>query len=253
MSSANDAMELAARSTAYGFLAQAFSDPNAKTLACLGRAMPAAEAALATIGEADSRAAFAAVRRELEQTDAEALAARHHSVFGHGVSGDCPPYEGEYGYSHIFQKAHRLADNAGFIDAFGLAPAPGFADRLDHISVELEFMHVLATKAAYALHHGHGEERLTIVHDAMRKYFVEHLGRWARAFAARLEAKAQNGPYAALAQLLAAFVAGEARAMDVGMLPADLPLSEAEADQAPPPCEACAQAGDLNPAMRGSP
>ncbi len=248
-----DVMGARARSQVYAFLAQAFADPDAAMLAWLKQALPTVETALATIDGTESRAALAAVCSEIDGLDEDELAAAHHRVFGHGVSGDCPPYEGEYGHAHIFQKTQSLADNAGFFQAFGLAPAPSSADRLDHISVELEFLHVLAAKKAYALAHDHGEERLAIVHDAARKYLNDHLGRWAPAFAARLESKAQDGPYAALARLLAAFVAEETRALDVVPVMAGIAPFEPQADGGSEVCGGCAAATVFNPAMRGEP
>jgi TorA maturation chaperone TorD len=253
MTNVTEVMEATAHSQVYAFLAQAFADPDATTLAWLKQALPTAETALATIGGTKSRAALAAFCSEIDDLDKYILAAAHHRVFGHGVSGDCPPYEGEYGHPHIFQKTQSLADNAGFLEAFGLAPAPGLTDRLDHIAVELEFLHVLAAKEAYALAHGHGEERLAIVRDATRKYLKDHLGRWAPAFAARLESKAQDGPYAALARLLAAFIAEETLALDVVPVPAAAAPLAPQLDDELAICDGCAAASVFNPAMRGEP
>ncbi len=253
MTNVTNVMRATAHSQVYAFLAQGFADPNAATLAWLRQAVHTAETALAMIGGTESRMALAALHREIDGLDGDGLFAAHHRVFGHGVSGDCPPYEGEYGHPHIFQKTQSLADNAGFLLAFGLAPAPGLTDRLDHIAVELEFLHVLAAKEAYALAQGHGEERLAIVRDAMRKYFGQHLGRWAPAFAARLESKAQGGPYAALARLLAAFVEEEMRALDVAPVPATAGPVAPQSDDEPAVCDGCAVATVFNPAMRGAP
>jgi TorA maturation chaperone TorD len=125
------------------------------------------------------------------------------------------------------------------------------ANRLDQISVELEFLHVLAAKEAYALAHGHGEERLAIVRDATRKYLKEHLGRWAPAFAVQLESKAQDGPYAALARLLAAFVAEETGVLGVTPMTAGVAPFAPQTDDGPAACDGCAAASVFNPAMRG--
>jgi DMSO reductase family type II enzyme chaperone len=253
MTTVTDVVGAKARSHVYAFLAQAFADPDAATLAWLKQTRPTAEAALATIHGTESCAALAAVCSEIDGLDEDELAAAHHRVFGHGVSGDCPPYEGEYGHAHIFQKTQSLADNAGFFQAFGLASAPSLTDRLDHISIELEFLHILAAKEVYALTQGHGEERLAIVRDAARKYFEHHLGRWAPAFATRLESKAQDEPYAALARLLAAFIAEETLALGVAPGPAAAAPFESPADAEPSACDGCAAATVLNPAMRGAP
>ncbi len=251
MTTVTDVMGAKARSQVYAFLAQAFANPDAATLAWLKQTLPTAEVALATIGGTESCAALAAVCSEIDGLDEDEFAVAHHRVFGHGVSGDCPPYEGEYGHAHIFQKTQSLADNAGFFQAFGLAPAPSLTDRLDHISIELEFLHILAAKEAYALTQGHGEERLAIVRDAARKYFEHHLGRWAPAFAARLESKAQDEPYAALARLLAAFIAEETLALDVAPVPSTSFASQPDDEQAV--CDGCAAVSVFNPAMRGEP
>ncbi len=244
------ALQATARSQVYAFLAQALLEPDAPGVARLRQMLRAVEAALAALDAAQSRAALAQVRRTLDGVDADALAAAYRRIFGHIAAGDCPPYEGEYGNAHIFQKTQCLADNAGFLAAFRLAVAPGFTDRLDHIAVELEFMHVLAAKESYALSRGHGEERLALVREAARKYLRDHLGRWAFAFAARLERKAQDGPYAALARLLAAFLAEETLALDVEPVPATLVAGEPQPDEAEP-CGGCAAA--FNPSIRVEP
>lgn len=251
MTNATDAMDAMAHSQAYAFLAEAFGDPDNAMLAWLNQILPVAEAAFAMIGGTNSRAALAALRSEIVHLDEAGLAHAHRSVFGHGVSGDCPPYEGEYGQPHIFQKTQSLADNVGFLQAFGLAPAPNHVDRLDHIGVELEFMHVLAAKEAYALIHGHGEDRLAIVREARRKYLKDHLGRWAPEFAARLETKAHDGPYAALARLLAAFVMEQACALDITLAPPDSANSEPEDGDDSAVCNSCVAAAVLDPALRG--
>ena len=107
MTAVTDVMRAGARSHVYAFLAQAYADPDAATLAWLKQTLPTAEAALATIGGTESRAALAAVCSEIGGLDEDELAAAHHRIFGHGVSGDCPPYEGEYGHAHIFQKTQK--------------------------------------------------------------------------------------------------------------------------------------------------
>lgn len=252
MTSAEEERGAGARSQVYAFLAQGFAEPDATTLAGMRQTLPRAEAALAELGDAECHAALAALSREIGLLGPDELIAAHRRVFGLGVSGDCPPYEAEYGQPHIFQKAHCLADHAGFLKAFGLEPAPGFSDRSDHVSIELEFLHVLAAKEDYALAQGHSGEQVAIVRDATRSYLSDHLGRWAPAFAARVSAKAQEGPYAALARLLAVFLAQETRALGLAPVLADLVAPEPQADDGPPACGTCAAAA-FNPAVRGVP
>lgn len=245
MSDAMAMSQAAARSQVYAFLAQAFADPDPARRTLLDRTLSAAGTALEALGDARCRAALAAVGRDLDALDHGGLGAAHHRVFGHTVSGDCPPYEGEYGHAHVFQKTQCLADNNGFYRAFGLTLAPDFADRADHISVELEFLHVLAAKEAYALERDHGAEKVEIVREATRSYLRDHLGRWAPAFAARLESKARDGFYAGLARLLAAFVADEALAFDVTPAPACGISVQLQPEGSSPGCEGCLTGADV--------
>lgn len=253
MTDTQAASHASARSHFYAFLAAALADPTVSGEAELQALLPAAETAVATLDRPRSRAAMVALRSELSSGHGCDLAAAYRRVFGLGVSGDCPPYEGEYGSAHIFQKTHILADNAGFLKAFGLDPAPGFADRQDHIAVELEFLHVLAAKEAYALVRDHDEEHLAILGNATRRYLKDHLGRWAPEFARRLEAKAEAGPYAALARLLAAFIAEELLAFGVAPEAASPVMPAWRAEDAEASCQGCVAAEAFGSALRGAP
>jgi hypothetical protein len=97
------------------------------------------------------------------------------------------------------------------------------------------------------------EMRVAIVRDATRKYLKDHLGRWAPAFAARLESKAQDGPYAALARLLANFIAEDTLALNVTPVPAAAAPLAPQPDDELAICDGCAEASVFNPAMRGEP
>lgn len=245
--------QAAARSQFYAFLAWAFADPDTTTQELLVQALPAAESAAAVLNRTETHMALGPVRRELDALSADGLAREHLRVFGHTASGDCPPYEGEYGHPHIFQKTHCLADNNGFYRAFGLALSPDLADRPDHVSVELEFLHVLARKEAYAIANGHDEEKLAIVRDATRNYLRDHLGRWAPVFAARLQAKAGEGVYAALGALLAAFIADEAFTFGVTVSPSAALADKPNPDDGAAGCAGCLANEGLAPGTGGEP
>ncbi len=142
------------------------------------------------------------------------LQAEHRRVFGPTLSQDCPPYETEYGKAHIFRQAHDMGDIAGFYRAFGLEVSDDARERLDHISVELEFMHFLTYKEAYALKH-HGVEQAEICREAQIKFLKDHLGRWVPLFARHLARKAHSGFYKGLAEFLEDFVALEGALLGV--------------------------------------
>ena len=141
------------------------------------------------------------------------LQGEYRRIFGHTVSKDCPPYETEYGKAHIFQQASEMADIGGFYRAFGLEASEENRDRLDHISTELEFMHVLAYKEAHALEY-HGEEKGQLCREAQQKFLNEHLGRWALYFVGLLSKKAETGFYRELASLTKSFMTFEARFLE---------------------------------------
>jgi hypothetical protein len=98
-----------------------------------------------------------------------------------------------------------MGDIAGYYKAFGLELAEVVHERLDHISVELEFLHFLAYKESYALCHD-GEDKLQIVVDAEKKFVRDHIGRWAPLFADMASKKAQRGFFHLLCELCKAYL-----------------------------------------------
>ena len=118
---------------------------------------------------------------ELQSCDDGGLEDEYIEVFGHTLSTDCSPYESEYGQAHVFQKSHTLADLSTFYQAFGVSINPELKDRLDHISVEMEFMHLLTLKEAYARGNGHGEDKALLCRQAQEKFLANHLGTWIKA------------------------------------------------------------------------
>ena len=162
----------------------------------------------------------------------EALTDDYHRVFGHQIGVDCPLYESQYAAGEVFQQAQCLADIAAFYRAFGLDVGEEVRERPDHLSLELEFMHVLAYREAYARSH-HGPDEVALLIDAQRAFLRDHLARWAPSFS-RLVVRKTSGPYGALAALLLEWGAAEARALGVGSVdelevtPADAPAPQGE-------------------------
>ncbi|RMH36965.1 MAG: hypothetical protein D6690_04780 [Nitrospirae bacterium] len=130
--------------------------------------------------------------------DIQDLRDEHRRVFSNVISLDCPPYETLFGNDHVFGQSYVMGDIAGFYSAFGLQLSRDIHERLDHLSVELEFLHYLAYKESYALLHD-GPEKLQTVIDAEKKFVKEHVGRWVPLFAGMLKRKADYGFYKILA------------------------------------------------------
>jgi TorA maturation chaperone TorD len=128
------------------------------------------------------------------------LQSEHRRVFSNVITLDCPPYETLFGNDHVFGQAHTMGDIAGFYRAFGVELSRDIHERMDHLSVELEFMHFLAYKESYARCHD-GAEKVQIVVDAQKKFVKEHIGRWVPLFARMLVKKADSGFFRHMADL----------------------------------------------------
>ncbi len=130
------------------------------------------------------------------------LQSEHRRVFSNVITLDCPPYETLFGNDHVFGQAHVMGDIAGFYKAFGLELSRDIHERLDHLSVELEFMHFLAYKESYARCHD-GAEKTQIVVDAQKKFVKDHIGRWVPLFSRMLVKKADKGFFRYMAEFTA--------------------------------------------------
>ena len=199
------------RASVYRLLGGAFVHPTPARLDAL--ALAAATAAAASEGPLrDKLARFALAASE---ADAAAVADEHMFLFGRQVR--CSPYESAYsGLSPFGDKSARLADVAGFYEAFGLNPAAAQPDMEDHVGAELEFMSALALKEAYARAEGDGES-LEITRGAEIRFLTDHLGRWADAFAGAVAEATPLPLYTEAASLLAAWVRAEVE--DLGAAP----------------------------------
>ncbi len=145
-------------------------------------------------------------KTEGENWSIQDLRDEHRRVFSNVIALDCPPYETLFGNDHVFGQSYVMGDIAGFYSAFGLQLSPDIHERLDHLSVELEFMHYLAYKESYAILHD-GAEKLKTVMEAEKKFVKEHIGRWVPLFADMLKRKAEYGFYKVLADFTADWVA----------------------------------------------
>ena len=228
-----------ARSRAYEFISAAFSYPDPDLVEFLQSRLPDLENRFLLLADRPNLGALRALRPAIMSYSPGELESEYVRTFGHTISKEFPPYEAEYGQSHIFQKSQNLADIAGFYRAFGQELAPDLNDRLDHIGVELEFMHVLCLKEAYALAKGHPEEQLAVCREAQAKFLEEHLGQWAFGFVQKLEKGTGSTLYGLIGQLLMAFLTFEMRAF--GLEPGEVgdPVIVEPSEEGMPDCEAC--------------
>lgn len=128
------------------------------------------------------------------------LQSEHRRVFSNVITLDCPPYETLFGNDHVFAQSHVMGDISGFYKAFGVELSKDIHERLDHLSVEFEFMHFLAYKESYSLCHD-GPEKTQIVVEAQKKFVKNHIGRWVPLFCRMLAKKADSGLFKLVADM----------------------------------------------------
>lgn len=128
------------------------------------------------------------------------LQAEHRRVFSNVITLDCPPYETLFGNDHVFAQSHVMGDIAGFYKAFGVELSKDIHERLDHLSVEFEFMHFLAYKESYSRCHD-GADKTDIVLEAQKKFVKNHIGRWVPLFCRMLAKKADAGIFKLIADM----------------------------------------------------
>jgi putative dimethyl sulfoxide reductase chaperone len=146
------------------------------------------------------------------------LQAEHRRVFSNVITLDCPPYETLFGNDHVFAQSQVMGDIAGFYRAFGVELSKDIHERLDHLSVEFEFMHFLAYKESYSRCHD-GADKTQIVLDAQKKFVKNHIGRWVPLFCRMLVKKASSGFYKHVADLMAEWMDFETAFLGVSPQP----------------------------------
>ncbi len=200
---------LLALSHTYQFLSICLFEPDKGLMELLNDKgyMDEVGSCLGEIGNGKLSEPFNNVQNQLQSTTLDALLEEYLSTFGNEtISVDCPTYEMYFGGSHIFQQTHELADISGFYKAFGLEVSKeDTANRWDHIAVELEFLHFLTYKQAYAMEN-HGDEELKSCLTAKKKFLSAHIGTWIQAFSKAVEKKSPGGFYRHAANLANRFV-----------------------------------------------
>lgn len=217
-----------ARSALYQFLSLCFFEPKEKTYSVLK-----SDDYLGNIRESlneyltlNSFNGETSIMREnlqslgnsLKEKPFEGLGSEYRKVFGTFIAAkECPIYETLYGSTDAFQQTRylqELADIGGFYRAFDLNIEDS-RERYDHLSIELEFMHFLTYKEAYALEN-HGDEQLGICTNAEKKFLKSHLARWVPLFTKLVNKRTKDSAYLwSAANLLRDFISCETKLLKV--------------------------------------
>lgn len=210
----------------YSFLASAFSDPAGKhfetaldprkqMVASAAAALLASEAPRDVplgLGERPPHKLTLAPAVKQLQAPRRRLIEDHQKVFGLLIGQTAPLNETEYCRStDAFLRAQQLADIGGFYKAFGVERSAEGHERLDHLSIELEFMAHLMGKELFAAASSDPplREKAAVCRDGKKNFFEAHLMWWVPGFAELLRAGTTSTLYIELADSLAAFITGE--------------------------------------------
>ncbi len=208
----------------YAYLAQAFRYPTKETFSFLTD-----EKILGAVRKVEARFS-------LELSTLEELEQEYIRTFGHTLAGFAPLYELEYGQGQLVSQTYSLGGLGGFYQAFDVKPRTDIGERIDHISVECEFLSWLSYKQTYARLKNH-KEGFEICHRAHAQFLKEHLAFWGFSFCAKICQIAEKGAYVAWTQLLKTVLKEDCLRYQVPMGKEDLILRLPE----PEPSEKCGE------------
>jgi len=166
---------------------------------------------------------FQKLTKDLQETSPLERIRQFEACFGHTAQGPVPDYELEYGEEHTHRQPQQLGDIAAFYNAFGLRSSETFHERVDHVSVECEFMHFLLLKEAYALQFD-GQEKARICQDASRRFLSEHLGSWLPSLTVRLGRYARQGVMKTIADFAFLFIVQDCEQLGIAPGSEHLPI-----------------------------
>jgi TorA maturation chaperone TorD len=198
----DDVVEAAGRAVVYSLLASGLAMPSPDRWSLLTSKLIPASLAIAFPDPLDD---LTADLSSMLPVDVDTFRDAHMKLFPPVTSSDAPGYETAYRGDGIFQQAALLADIAGFYRAHGLRAGGTERERLDHITVELEFMAVLAKKTVAALQAGRSDHA-AICSDTAAMFLRDHLGCWAPAYGRRIATVSTSTWYRGVGALLTAWV-----------------------------------------------
>lgn len=191
--------DLLARGFIYKFISFAYRYPEESIINCLREMWTPAGKTIADFPRLFP--IFKLMDKEFNKDVPDNLENEFVILFGHTAQGNCPPFEIEYGESNEdIQKPHELSDIAAFYRAAGLKPSENGHERVDFISVELEFANYLYFKQAFAAEKNDAKLIEACV-DLQRKFMKDHLARWTPAFTQMVMKHSKDGFYGLLAKL----------------------------------------------------
>ncbi|MDY0219509.1 MAG: molecular chaperone TorD family protein [Desulfobacterium sp.] len=188
----------AARSNTYRLLADAYRLPSED--------LPGVVQALVTaLSQLESEALESAICLENGGLDSNVLQVDYAKLFIGPFMALAPPY----GSIYLEDKRRLMGDSTVDVRqhylSLGLDLSVDFKEAPDHITAELEFMHVLINQAEGAIEDLDGQLLSENIHH--QQIFLEkHLGAWITAFADKMAEHANTDYYRNLATLTRIFI-----------------------------------------------
>lgn len=203
----NDTSSVLARAKVYGIIASAFAYPEDEVLEAIRGGVGELKEALTAIG-ANAESVEKGMAFAIAGTGAhtEVVQSDYNQLFV--GKQQCSLDESEYDKA-IFYRYQRMADIAGFYRAFGFENSTDSYQRPDYVGTELEFMHLLLLKHAYAVEQGWDEES-QICEEAAGKFVHEHLEWWVPSMCEKLRGASSCAFYRSLSNFLESFIKSEA-------------------------------------------
>ena len=162
----------------------------------------------AEVVDANLRSSVAAFKQAVANATSSDFVTEYSQLFT--GAGLCRANENDF-EKLSFSMTEKLADVAGFYDAFGFEVSADVGERPDFIGTELDFINLLLLKQAYALELG-WPEKAEISARALNSFLESHFVKWVPKLCIALgELATADGIYAAAADALAALVASENR------------------------------------------
>ncbi|HJN58048.1 MAG TPA: molecular chaperone TorD family protein [Nitrososphaerales archaeon] len=209
----SDVKELLARSVIYRLLSLGFLYPTKDLVDTLRDEAHKADKEFNVYGQWATR--LTKVFEEcVDSKSISGLESDYSRLFEASVQTPCPPYESSYGSVNTFGMTRQLADVAGFYRAFGLKLSSTKKEMPDHISAEMEFMHILTLKEAHATMEG-WTDKISVTRDAQKKFLLDHLGRWASAICMSMQKSADAEFYRELAKITNSHIKNEVNLLNI--------------------------------------
>ncbi len=223
-----------ARSFFYSFIADLFRHPSGEEVqnrvAQSLTVWPEALDAFPKERHSALRTILGKLSKKLENLDDTEWIGEFDRFFGHTAFGAFPPYEIEYGEEHSHRQPQELADIAAFYNAFGLRLSQNAHERVDHVSVECEFMSFLLHKEAYARERS-DDQNADLCCNSAKRFFAEHLGCWVPSFAHKLLRHKSSGLLRDVAEFTLLFITEESQIQEVTGIFRDMPLRRVDEGQ----------------------